>query len=368
MNILKVLAGCLLVVGPFYGPTAVQCQTIESSTDIARSGFSLEMIVTKLQVLEYHILKTDLQMDERITALSSAVDSLVNTVDQHSRTVRWMGESVNSLEFDSKPIGQNLTAIQRELEDLRAGQEQLLTQQAFEKYIIDHGCNATSRPDGSGHREVNFTSCRNLPVNVTGIYQIQPEKHFKQPMTVLCDQGYGSGGWTVIQHRFVGSVNFYRGWKEYKEGFGSLEGEFWLGLDRIHQLTASRPHELLVLLEDYDGNKTYAKYDRFEIGDEGQKYVLAKIDGFSGTAGDSMGGVKGMKFTTLDSDNDTWDENCAVRYTGAWWYAACHRSNLNGKYLRGETAEYATGMVWSTFRGYHHALKVAKMMIRPLKS
>lgn len=130
-------------------------------------------------------------------------------------------------------------------------------------------------------------------------------------------------------------------------------------------VSASKPHELVVLLEDYDGNKTYAKYDRFEIGDESQKYALKTLGVYSGTAGDSLETQKGMKFTTLDADNDIWDKNCAVKYTGAWWYAACHQSNLNGQYLRGDTDQFATGMVWYKFRGNHHSLKSSKMMIRP---
>ncbi|KFB48051.1 AGAP004917-PA-like protein [Anopheles sinensis] len=182
----------------------------------------------------------------------------------------------------------------------------------------------TAQPLIAEHRGSNFTSCSKLPVNVSGIFQVQPEKPFKKPMAVLCDQEYESGGWTVIQQRFDGSVDFYRGWQEYKNGFGSLEGEFWLGLDRIHQLTASKPNELVVLLEDFDGNKTYARYERFSIGDESQKYSVANIDGYSGTAGNSMSGIKGVPFTTLDSDNDTWEKNCAVHFTGAWWYTACH--------------------------------------------
>ncbi|XP_052895038.1 ryncolin-1-like isoform X2 [Anopheles moucheti] len=208
-----------------------------------------------------------------------------------------------------------------------------------------------------------YRMCGEVPSS--GIYTVQPEKPFKEAITVFCDQEYESGGWIVIQHRFNGSKNFYRNWKEYKNGFGNLDGEFWLGLDRIYHLTVSGPHELVVLLEDFDGHKTYAKYDQFEIGDESQKYEVTKLGGYSGTAGDSFSGTRGVKFSTFDVDNDTWENHCAVTFTGAWWYTNCHSSNLNGKYLRGETKEYATGMTWHSFRGHHYALKTSKMMIRP---
>uniref|UniRef100_A0AAG5DC56 Fibrinogen C-terminal domain-containing protein n=1 Tax=Anopheles atroparvus TaxID=41427 RepID=A0AAG5DC56_ANOAO len=359
----------LITLASCFSISAVRCESNVTNPDVSSvlspGGFSFEMIMTKLQVLEFQIMQKDLRQDERITVLSSSVENLVKSVEQLSWIGQQTGETVNQLGFNGKLVAQNLSAIQRDLRELIGEQKLLLTGQQFGEYLIQGGCKASNVSVLSMSRWNKYTSCKDVPFHVTGTYQIQPEKPFKEPMTVLCDQDYESGGWTVIQHRFDGSVDFYRNWQEYKEGFGNLEGEFWLGLDRIHQLTASQPHELVVLLEDYDGNKTYAKYDQFEIGSEQQKYAITKIGTYSGTAGDSMGELSGMKFSTLDSDNDTWGDSCAVTYIGAWWYGACHKSNLNGKYWRGDTKEYASGMVWHTFRGHHHSLKTSKMMIRP---
>ena len=95
------------------------------------------------------------------------------------------------------------------------------------------------------------------------------------------------GGWTVLQRRMNGSVDFYLDWVSYKHGFGNLGGEFWLGNDNIHRLTASDDVKLRVDMEDFDGNIRYAEYSTFKVADEGDKYRLS-IGGFSGTAGDSM--------------------------------------------------------------------------------
>ena len=98
---------------------------------------------------------------------------------------------------------------------------------------------------------------------------------------VFCDQTTAGGGWTVFQKRMDGSVDFYRDWADYKQGFGNLSGEFWLGLHKIHRLTSSGGYKLRVDLEDFAGNTVYAEYHLFEVKSEGTKYQLS-IGNYSG--------------------------------------------------------------------------------------
>ena len=102
-----------------------------------------------------------------------------------------------------------------------------------------------------------------------GIYTIKLDngKAFK----VFCDQTTAGGGWTVIQKRMDGSVDFDRGWKKYEWGFGRKRGEYWLGLNKIRRLTKKR-NRLRVDLEDFSGNIAYAEYSLFRV--KGKKYNL----------------------------------------------------------------------------------------------
>ncbi|XP_067051650.1 uncharacterized protein [Acropora muricata] len=192
----------------------------------------------------------------------------------------------------------------------------------------------------------------------SGVYSIDPDG--KGSFDVYCDMRTDGGGWTVFQRRQDGSVDFYRGWNDYKSGFGQLTAEFWLGNDKIHRLTASRASSLRVELEDWDGVRLYAKYGRFNIGDEKAKYRL-EVSSYSGTAGgDSLAYHNNMAFTTNDRDNDRNGGNCAVEYTGAWWYKYCHHSNLNGKYGKNQGSR---GLQWYHFRR-SFSLKFSEMKLR----
>ena len=83
------------------------------------------------------------------------------------------------------------------------------------------------------------------------------------------------GGWTVFQRRQDGSVDFYRNWTDYKNGFGNMSGEFWLGLDKINRLTGDNDMKLRVDLEDFEVGKKYAEYSAIVVEDENENYTLS---------------------------------------------------------------------------------------------
>lgn len=171
------------------------------------------------------------------------------------------------------------------------------------------------------------------------------------------------GGWTVFQRRQDGSEDFYRGWDDYVRGFGNLTGEFWLGLEKIHRLTNRNVTKLRVDLGDFEGNTAFAKYNTFRVLSSSTSYTL-NVSGYSGTAGDSLTSHSGQQFTTKDRDNDGFTTNCAVLYSGAWWYDACHSSNLNGLYHGGSHASYADGVDWNTWKGHYYSLRFSEMKLR----
>lgn len=136
-----------------------------------------------------------------------------------------------------------------------------------------------------------------------------------KPIRVYCNMQLG--GYTVIQQRTSGEVDFYRNWTEYKLGFGDPTKEYWLGLDNIYYLTNEGNNSLRVEMEDWSGAKRVANYEIFKLGWENDGYELF-LTGYSGDAGDGMSLHSGMKFSTFDVDNDKvelpfWDGNCAKR-------------------------------------------------------
>ncbi|XP_044315348.1 angiopoietin-related protein 6-like [Drosophila rhopaloa] len=178
------------------------------------------------------------------------------------------------------------------------------------------------------------------------------------PFEVTCDQESHGGGWTTVLRRNDGSQDFFLEWKDYQKGFGQLDNEFFIGLDKLHAMTSSEPHELLVLLENFYGNQSYELYDNFRVGPESNNYTLESVGSFSGDAGDSLEYHLGRQFTTKERGD------CAKGFQGAWWYYNCLHSDLCGMY--GEM-QGVYGIIWSSFRTgeFMDMMKRAVMLIRP---
>ncbi|NXP10333.1 FGL2 protein, partial [Thinocorus orbignyianus] len=210
-----------------------------------------------------------------------------------------------------------------------------------------------------------------------GIYRISPDPR-NDSFEVYCDMQAHGGGWTVLQRRQDGSTDFNRTWNDYKNGFGNLSREFWLGNDKIHLLTKSQEMQLRIELEDFNGIREYAKYDHFYVANEYLKYRLS-VHGYSGTAGDALHYSKHYNhdqkfFTTPDKDNDRYPSgNCGAYYSSGWWFDACLSANLNGKYYHKKYKGVRNGIFWGTWHGvsddipsgYRQAFKSVKIMIRP---
>ena len=207
--------------------------------------------------------------------------------------------------------------------------------------------------------------------NESGVYKIQ-HYNTNSSFNVYCDMEADGGGWTVLLKRQDGSVDFYRNWTDYKNGFGNLEGEHWLGLEYMYLLTnlSGVTAQLRADLADWEGNTAFAKYNQFSVGDEDSDYTLS-VSRYqdASTAGDSLTYHNRQRFSTPDIDNDVTDTDCAVRYHGGWWHKNCYHSLLTGKYYTsgGPRPRNAPpfGTIWHTWKGHYYSLHFAEMKIRP---
>ncbi|XP_062551155.1 microfibril-associated glycoprotein 4-like isoform X1 [Armigeres subalbatus] len=298
-----------------------------NSTQDSCSGFGYELLTARLDALESVTLKSQLKSAGDVQNLRHDVQELTRNV----QSMMWR----NSVEHGSESDG-----------TIPLLKISIYSNIQFWDVII------LGLP----------RSCSEVRSKKSGIYRLDISRGVKDPIAVFCDQDYEGGGWLVFQNRFNGAVDFYRPWVEYKNGFGSLDGEFWLGLEKIHEITYSGSYELVIQMEGFDGEKAVARYSEFALDSEPEFYNLIKLGSYNGTANDALSYHSGVKFSTFDRDNDEHETNCASTYIGAWWYKACHYSNLNSRY--GPNGLPNRIVVWRKWKGDSYALKKTRMMMK----
>ena len=195
------------------------------------------------------------------------------------------------------------------------------------------------------------------------------------PQKVFCDMTTEGGGWIVMQKRFDGSVDFYRDWESYTNGFGDVYGEYWLGNDFVHQYTNAHPTEMISEAIAFDGSRAATKLQNFQVGDEElSKYTLQfgsciVLTDTSDTICEDWDFQKHVKFSTFDMDNDRLSgSNCVEHFNGgAWWNSNCFQVNFNGYYSSVQTVPSASKIHWYNFRGYVESLKETRMLIKRIQ-
>ncbi|CAD5208441.1 unnamed protein product [Bursaphelenchus xylophilus] len=186
-----------------------------------------------------------------------------------------------------------------------------------------------------------------------GIYEIST---FQGPRSVYCDQISDGGGWTVIQQRFNGTVQFWSArWEEYANGFGELgeDTEFWAGNELIHELTAqcrNMSRLRVVLFGDrspmsQDDGQLYVGNYLFKIDSASQLYTIhikydKNLPNNATTGWYDLTLADLNPFSTVDRIHDP-EPYCLRQYRmGGWWTKNCGVTSLNGEY---NPREYGKG-------------------------
>lgn len=321
------------------------------------------------------------QTDRKLNRLSNEVVTCKEKLQMESHSLKQLkdnmfsqGLNVETLNDNFKSLDlmvRNLTDIVEKLEQTVRNSREMLPQSITLYHHTHHS-----------HKKRNLSKPVTYPKDCDEVYQsggmkflgdyyimVRPERA-AAPFKTVCKIIDGAG-WTVIQRRQDGRENFSRDWKDYKNGFGDLQDEFWLGNEKLHLLTTQDDYELKIDMEDWSGKRYYAEYDRFRVSSEEDQYRLY-VSGYHGTAGDSLTPYwrshDGMPFSTRDRDNDNrFYDNCADHYGGGWWYNDCFESHLNGRYYQNGSHEnyfVRNGIQWNSIHSYS-SLKYVEMLIKP---
>ncbi|XP_022103937.1 uncharacterized protein LOC110986398 [Acanthaster planci] len=201
----------------------------------------------------------------------------------------------------------------------------------------------------------------NHGIRQSGVYTIYPRK-YPDGLEVYCDMDATLGGWTLFQRRFNGSVNFTRNWTEYQDGFGDLTGEFWLGNEKLRQLTSDWRWRLQIDLKDHTGKHKTFHAEHFRI--EGNDYKLTFDE--SVRSNPLPPHLSGRSFSTYDMDNDEdTNANCAAELKGGWWLDTCNGTSgapygLNGEYQQGPNDRGITSDGWAGHRIVKSEMKLRR--------
>lgn len=341
--------------------------TLKLYNNIAKFVFCLCVIIvaTEPECSKY-------SYEEQLLSKMIRVEFKLEQIDEKTLKLREnVQDTLTAIQEERIKINSQLSDVKDEMK--REIEKQVLKVNATLQYFLSEKTkpldeprnwnNATTVPIGGVSLPQDCLGVLQAGSKASGVYSVA-EFGSHEKFDVYCDMNTDGGGWTVFHNRFDGSVDFYRNFSQYENGFGLLTGEFWLGLRKIYYMTNGHENTLRIDLMDANGVATYEKFRNFLLSPS-PRYNL-HLGAFESTTlrGTSQLSYHDrMPFTTFDNDQDeSKTRNCAEQYHGAWWYKECYYVNLNGLYLKPGTDLY-TGMIYRPY-GENHSLKRAKMMFR----
>uniref|UniRef100_A0A673SS95 Angiopoietin-2 n=1 Tax=Suricata suricatta TaxID=37032 RepID=A0A673SS95_SURSU len=339
--------------------TRLELQLLEhslSTSKLEKQILDQTSEINKLQDKNSFLEKKVLDMEDKHIV---QLQSIKEEKDQLQVLVSKQNSIIEELEKQLVTATVNSSVLQKQQHDLMETVHNLLT-------MISS--NAAKNSFGAKEEAVVFRDCAEAfksGRSASGVYALLFPNSTEE-VKAYCDMETAGGGWTVIQRREDGSVDFQRTWNEYKVGFGNPSGEHWLGNEFVFQVTNQQPYVLKIHLQDWEGNEAYSLYEHFSLSSEEFNYRI-HLQGLTGTAGKiSSISQPGTDFSTKDADNDKCICKCSQMLTGGWWFDACGPSNLNGMYYpqRQNTNKFS-GIKWYYWKGSGYSLKATTMMIRP---
>ncbi|RUS76531.1 hypothetical protein EGW08_015703 [Elysia chlorotica] len=334
----------------------------ENFTELKR-----EIAIDNQNALKLSALAVSNSTSEIVTSVKGYMNEVLTYEQRNQRRFIELSESKDIITNSTEELGHRLQstlqALSSSFDELKIGVDNSNEETLFAVRNLVFDTNATIQNSlkATVVDAVSPKVCiKGMLPSLIGAYSdyvvIRPRQNSELDVPYLCDPITEGGGWIVIQRRVSGALDFYRNWEEYKNGFGSLAEEFWLGNDNIHTLTNSGQYELRVDLK-YNGQSAYAHYNSFSLGSESTDYILS-VGAYDGTAGDSMAYHNGKQFSTHDRGGAA---RHAALYHGAWWYGPGYNCNLNAKW----NAEGNTAARWYHF-SRNTAVTFSEMKIRKL--
>ncbi|EDV33101.1 uncharacterized protein Dana_GF22918 [Drosophila ananassae] len=327
----------------------------KKNNEIERKETLINSLKNQINEKSEDLKKAGKEKDEFNKKLLSCLDNINKTKNSLMEKEKEIQEKKEEIKRKDDLLNEKDAEIQEKIEQAKSKdfQNKDLTNQIN---VLSQNLTITIEKLG---KSVDPNPCKNVSKD---IYQI------RLPGVSAFEAPCNGSGWMVIQRRIDGSVDFNRNWTEYRDGFGNLTGEFFIGLEKLHLITQSGQHELLIRLGKVDGSTAFEKYDNFRIGSEKDSYPLESVGIPTGGAGDSLTKHHlNMKFSTIDRDNDEDAFNCARRLGGGWWFNICGHSSLNGRFNKDGKGKSKNGIIWGSWHRYDYtvSLTFVEMMIRP---